>query len=172
MAWGIGATALGVVIATDFRGAARRVYGLAARSVWSAAHRDPSRRAVAFLRAGAGLFALAGPIALAWGVFELSRRRQGPGFPERFPTPVIVMWFLIAAVGLLQLWTRSGWLRRACAKGGTLRRAAAAVLTAAMVGSVAAGSFGQPVTMLCCWLVGMSAALTLLLTGKELPANP
>ncbi|WP_436776120.1 hypothetical protein [Yinghuangia sp. YIM S09857] len=168
VAWGLGATACGLIIATDFRGAARRLHTAAVVHP-QFADLHGARWGVGFVRALGAIFAVAGPVALIAGLIAFTRDEPGPDSPGRFPTPVLVAWCLLIALGFLNFWKRTGWLHRVWTTGNPRHRAAALVLSAAILGFATTTATGHPIPMLACWLVGMLASLTLLL-GKSAPA--
>lgn len=154
LAWGVWATCFGWVIATDFRGAAHRFHRMSRQA--------PFMR-VGFVRIMGAGFALAGPAVLVNGLYDLGSGQFGP---DRFPRPilpVIAATALFGALGLWALWLRSGLLGSAWAEGPASRRAMAAVITVAVVGSLGAFWLGHPAAMLVSWLAGGLAALILLM---------
>ncbi|KAB1149976.1 hypothetical protein F7R91_03890 [Streptomyces luteolifulvus] len=87
----------------------------------------------------------------------------------QLPVPLAVTVVIIGAFGLWMAWRPSGLLRREWAEGTGLRRAAVAVVTAALVGFPATSALGHQTAMLASWLVGGLAGLILLLSGRTAP---
>ncbi|MGX9874616.1 hypothetical protein ACWIG2_14820 [Streptomyces cellulosae] len=111
VAWGVGATAFGWIIATDFRHAAQRFHALSHAVVPFGGGGAPVV-GVGFLRFVAGVFALVGPVILVTGVMDVWR-----GEAEADGLPPIPAWFAVAetvavAAFLWWMWRRSGVLRR------------------------------------------------------------
>ncbi|MFI8826028.1 hypothetical protein [Streptomyces sp. NPDC053431] len=150
LAWGVFATGLGTIVATDFRGAAHA----AARS------RGTSVR---FQRVVAAVFALVGPVVLVVGVRELMRGKAVGGDMPRLPVPFLLFRAFAVAVALWTMWRPGGWVRRAWAAGGVLRQGAAAVTALTWIGFALGLGFGQQIVMLVSWLLGGAAGLILLL---------
>ncbi|MFB7288398.1 hypothetical protein [Actinacidiphila glaucinigra] len=159
--WGLGASGFGWILVTDFRGAARRFHAMSARSVPFGGDRPPVV-GVGFVRFVAGVFALVGPVVLVTGLLDLVRDPAAPEPMPRPPLPLAVFAVLGAGVGLWTFWRRSGVLRPEWAKGGTLRRAAAVVLTGVLVAFPALLVLGRTTPMLLVWLLGGAAGVVLL----------
>lgn len=169
VAWGVGATAFGWIIATDFRHAAQRFHALSHAVVPFGGGGAPVV-GVGFLRFVAGVFALVGPVILVTGVMDVWR-----GEAEAYGLPPIPAWFAVAeavvvAAFLWWMWRRSGVLRREWIAGGVLRRAAIAGLSASLVAFTVCFGFGRGGWVLLSWLAGGLCGLTLLIgdrTGEE-----
>ncbi|WP_431961212.1 hypothetical protein [Actinacidiphila sp. bgisy160] len=170
VAWGLWATGFGWIVATDFRGAARRFHALSEWSVPFGRTGTP-RVGVGFVRFVAGVFALVGPVVLVGGLLELGRGHVRPeGFP-RMPVSLAVFAALLAVLGLWMFWRPSGWLRREWDGGGGVRRAATVVITVAGTGFQAALVLGRPVATLALWLLGGAAGMLLLPTPAAAPGH-
>ncbi|MER6821437.1 hypothetical protein [Streptomyces sp. AC04842] len=169
VAWGVGATAFGWIVATDFRQAAQRFHALSHTVVPFGGGGAPVV-GVGFLRFVAGVFALVGPVILVTGVMDVWR-----GEAEAYGLPPIPAWFAVAeavvvAAFLWWMWRRSGVLRREWIAGGVLRRAAIAGLSASLVAFTVCFGFGRGGWVLLSWLAGGLCGLTLLIgdrTGEE-----
>ncbi|MFF3894006.1 hypothetical protein ACFYY3_12595 [Streptomyces sp. NPDC001812] len=177
VAWGVFATAFGWIVATDFRGAARRFHAMS-RAATPFGGAGASCVGVGFLRAVAGVFGLIGPFVLGAGLLDLWRGEAGPGGLP--PVPSLPAWLLVcealvAGVGLWMTWRRSGMLRREWDAGTALRRAAVVVLTASVAAFLVTLSLGQGGWAVVSWLVGGLCSLTLLLgrrTDQPSAAGP
>lgn len=174
VAWGVFATAFGWIVATDFRGAARRFHAMS-RAATPFGGAGASVVGVGFVRAVAGVFGLIGPFVLGAGLLELWRGEAGlDGLPP-VPAWFVVCQALVAGVALWTMWRRSGMLRREWDAGTGLRRAAVAVLTASLVAFVVTLGLGQGGWAVVSWLVGGLCGLTLLLgrrTDQPSAAGP
>ncbi|MDV9187643.1 hypothetical protein R6L23_05305 [Streptomyces sp. SR27] len=168
VAWGVFATALGWIVATDFRGAAHRFHALS-RAFVPFGGAGVSVVGVGFFRLVAGIFALVGPVVLVSGLTDVWR-----GEAESHSLPPISAWFVVAEamiVGgvLWRTWQRSGVLRREWDAGSVQRRVAASGLTASLVAFVVTFGFGWGTWMVVSWLAGGLCGLTLLLSDR--PGN-
>ncbi|MEV0689645.1 hypothetical protein [Streptomyces sp. NPDC050388] len=174
VAWGVFATAFGWIVATDFRGAARRFHAMS-RAATPFGGAGSSVMGVGFVRAVAGVFGLIGPFVLGAGLLELWRGEAGlDGLPP-VPAWFVVCQALVAGVGLWTMWRRSGMLRREWDAGTGLRRAAVVVLTASFVAFLVTLGLGQGGWAVVSWLVGGLCGLTLLLgrrTDQPSAAGP
>ncbi|MEU6888864.1 hypothetical protein ABZ918_27340 [Streptomyces viridosporus] len=168
VAWGVFATAFGWIVATDFRGAARRFHELSHAAVPFGGGGAPVL-GVGFFRVLAGVFALIGPFVLVGGLLELWRGEAGPDGLPPLPAWAVVGQALVAGVVLWRMWRRSGPLRRAWDTGTGPRRAAALVLTASVLAFVAALGLGREAWTVASWLVGGLCGLTLILGGRTGP---
>ncbi|MDX2650477.1 hypothetical protein PV341_44405 [Streptomyces sp. PA03-1a] len=164
--WGLGATGFGWVLVTDFRGAARRFHTMSSRSAPFGGGRPPAV-GIGFVRCVAGVFALAGPVVLVTGLLVLVRDPAAPERLPRLPFPFAVFAILGAGVGLWTFWRRSGVLRLEWAEGGTVRRAAAAVLTGVLVAFPVLFVLGRTMPMLLVWLLGGIAGGVLLVGRRD-----
>ncbi|WP_327425728.1 hypothetical protein OG612_42280 (plasmid) [Streptomyces sp. NBC_01527] len=163
VAWGLWATGFGWIIATDFRGAARRFHGMSQKfTLFDRA--STSGNGVGFVRCVAGVFALAGPLILVFGIVELLKGHPGPTQLPQPPLAVTLTTPLFGAVGLWALYRRSGPLRHYWVDGTALQRAAATVITAAVIAFWATVLLGNVPAIVTSWLAGGLAGLTLLLT--------
>ncbi|MEU6980217.1 MULTISPECIES: hypothetical protein [unclassified Streptomyces] len=151
---GVWMTAYGVVVATDFRGAAQRMDEMSARS-----------GGVRFTRLLAGVFALVGPVVLTLGVSRTVRGDALTGSP-RLPLPFLAV---LLAVGALITWTHwrpGGLLRREWSAGGRGRRVAAVVSTCGVLGFVAGLGLGLQLLWVASWSIAAGAGLLLLVAGR------
>ncbi|MFJ9913369.1 hypothetical protein [Actinacidiphila glaucinigra] len=87
--------------------------------------------------------------------------------PEPLPLPFAAFAVLPAGAALWTLWRRSGPLRPEWAQGGTVRRAAAVVLTGTLVAVPAILVLGRTAATLLVWLLGGAAGVVLLLGGRD-----
>ncbi|WP_370414582.1 hypothetical protein [Streptomyces fradiae] len=159
LVWGVGATAFGWIVATDFRGAAYRLHAWADRlpfGGWRGA--TPGIR---YLRFVAAVLAVVGPLTILAGVRDLTAGRGPVRDFGAVPLPFVAVWAVIGAVALWRVWRADGPLRRQWG-GGWPRRVAAAVMSAALPGFLAGAALGHMVTLLVSWLVGGAAGLLLL----------
>ncbi|MEU8621475.1 hypothetical protein [Streptomyces sp. NPDC048623] len=156
--WGIFATVLGTIVATNFRGAAYRVNDMA--RPWPGARgRSPG---VGFHRVIAGVFALVGPVTLVKGVGELMRGDAFVSGMPRLPLPFLAWMVIVAAVGLWTVWRPEGQLRLQWVGGGRLGRALAVASSLGWLGFAAGIVLGQEVLMVVSWAVfGAAGILTL-----------
>ncbi|MFF7213679.1 hypothetical protein ACFZAU_24585 [Streptomyces sp. NPDC008238] len=166
LVWGLGASGLGWIVATDFRGAARRFHAMSARSLPFGGSRPPAV-GVGFLRLVAGVFALAGPVALVSGLLMFVRDPAAPEPMPRPPLPVALFGVLAGGLALWTFWRRSGLLRVEWARGGGVRRTAVVVLMGALVAFAALFAFGRTTPMLLVWLLGGLAGGVLLFGGRD-----
>ncbi|MFF8381449.1 hypothetical protein ACF07V_35665 [Streptomyces sp. NPDC015661] len=161
LAWGMFATVFGWVIATDFRGAARRMHAMSSASTptGSGAPRLP----VGFLRFVAGVFALAGPAVLVAGVLLV---RRGAEMPGTLPAPPLG-WVVVEALAVVSFlwgaWRSSGRLRREWGAGKGARRAAAVGYSTGAVAAVVTHSAGWGAWMMTSMLAGELCWLFLLM---------
>lgn len=163
--WGLGASGFGWVIATNFRGAADRFHRMSQQSVPFGRGR-PAPLGVGFVRAIAGVFAVAGPIFLIIGVLDLAKGYAPPAdFPD-LPLFMDVAMSVVTLVSLWTLWRRSGMLRREWVSGGGLQRAACTVATVALLGFPLTMAWGDMTLMLVDGLVGGIAIMVLLVSGR------
>lgn len=170
LVWGLWATSFGWIVATNFRGAARRMHlhTMQLRPERLAHLREPG---LGFLRAVAGVFALVGPVILAQALNIL--RREGwhlPGMPEQ-PIPFTAWAGVVVVFWMWMFWRRSGFLRMEWSAGALPQRAAVGVLSAAFLVMPFAMSIGLPAVLLICWLTCLPAGLYLLTAGRAEP-NP
>ncbi|MGI5250039.1 hypothetical protein [Actinacidiphila glaucinigra] len=166
LAWGLWASVFGWVVATDFRGAARRLHAMSARAAPFGGGRPPAV-GVGFVRFVAGVFALVGPVALVAGALMSLRDQAAPEPLPRLPLPFAVFAALGTGAALWTLWRRSGPLRLEWAEGGTVRRAAAVVLTGTLVAVPAILVLGRTAATLLVWLLGGAAGVVLLLGRRD-----
>ncbi|MEU3605472.1 hypothetical protein AB0E83_08420 [Streptomyces sp. NPDC035033] len=169
VAWGVFATALGWIVATDFRGAAHRFHALS-HAVMPFGGVGVSVVGVGFFRLLAGVFALVGPVVLVGGLMDVWR---GEARSDRLPP--IPIWFVvveatIVGVVLWRIWRHTGVLRREWGAGSGPRRAAVAGLTASAVAFVVTLGFGWGTWMIASWLAGGLCGLALLLGDQ--PGKP
>ncbi|MFG2840889.1 hypothetical protein ACGFYE_38550 [Streptomyces zaomyceticus] len=160
VAWGVFATGLGWIVATDFRGAAHRFH------TWSHAVMPfggvgVSAVGVGFFRLLAGAFALAGPVVLVGGLMDVWRGETGSDSLPPIPAWFVVVEAVIVGVVLWRTWRRSGVLRREWAAGNGLRRAAVAGLTTSAVAFVVTLGFDWGTWMMASWLAGGLCGLVL-----------
>ncbi|MFC8509793.1 hypothetical protein ACFU3J_32835 [Streptomyces sp. NPDC057411] len=171
LVWGLGATGFGWVVATDFRGAARRLYRLqaerSARTLWAG-----PRLGVGFLRAVAGVFAVVGPITLAGAVRRLAGGEQLTVDTARLPAPVIGVVALVGAFTVWSVWRPAGFVRRAWDTGAPVQRAAALVHTAGVGGFLVGMGLGLQALMMCGWLVGAGAGIVMLVGHRAGHGTP
>ncbi|WP_369147327.1 hypothetical protein [Streptomyces sp. R44] len=165
LVWGVFATAFGWVVATDFRGAARRLHAMS-RAATPFGGAGTSTPGVGFLRLLAGVFALVGPVVLGSGLVGLWRGEEGPGKMPAPPVEFVVVEALVAGVFLWRAWRRSGLLRRAWDAGTGPRRAAVAGLTTAFLAFVVTLGLGWGTWMMTSWLVGGLCGVSLLVGGR------
>ncbi|ALO05999.1 hypothetical protein AQF52_0401 [Streptomyces venezuelae] len=163
------ATALGWIVATDFRGAAHRFHTWS-HAVMPFGSVGVSFVGVGFLRLLAGVFALAGPVVLVSGLMDVWRGEAGSDSLPPVPAWFVVVEAAIVGVVLRRAWQRSGVLRREWDAGNGLRRAAVAGLTASAVAFVVTLGFGWGTWMIVSWLAGGLCGLTLLLGDQ--PGKP
>lgn len=162
VAWGVFATALGWIVATDFRGAAQRFHTLS-HAVVPFGDADAPVVGVGFFRSLAGVFALAGPVVLVGGLMDVWRGETGSfGLPS-VPVWLVVVEAAVVGVVLWRAWRRSGVLRREWEAGSGLRRAAAVGITASLAAFVVTLDLGGGMWMTASWLAGGLCGLTLLL---------
>ncbi|MET8218118.1 hypothetical protein [Streptomyces hirsutus] len=169
VAWGVFATALGWIVATDFRGAAHRFHTLS-QAAMPFGGVGVSVVSVGFFRLVAGVFALAGPVVLVSGLVKVWRGEAGSDSLSPIPAWFAVVEAAIVGVVLWRTWQRSGVLRREWDAGNGPRRAAVAGLTTSVVAFVVTLGFGWGPWMMASWLVGGLCGLTLLLGGR--PGTP
>ncbi|MDV5143977.1 hypothetical protein R1T08_06775 [Streptomyces sp. SBC-4] len=162
VAWGAFSTALGWIVATDFRGAAHR-FNTWSHAVMPFGGVGVSIVGVGFFRLLAGVFALAGPVVLARGLRDVWRGEAGSDSLPPIPAWFVVVEATIVGVLLWRTWQGSGVLRREWDAGNGPRRAAVAGLTTSAVAFVGTLGFGWGTWMTASWLAGGLCGLTLLL---------
>jgi hypothetical protein len=124
------------------------------------------------VRAIAGVFALAGPVAVVVGVRGLLRGETGV---RRLLTRRLLYlppWFLAAGVVILAValwlaWRKAGPLRRIWSSGTGPQRGACVAATVAAAGFLALSATGWTMLAVISWLIGMLAVVTLLAAGRE-----
>ncbi|MGW6707290.1 hypothetical protein ACWGDE_20690 [Streptomyces sp. NPDC054956] len=152
VAWGTGATALGLVLATDFRGLAS----------WFD-YRWPRHLGVGGVRLTGCAFALAGPVMLVLGLVSAARHGFGEVLTARLsvPAPLFIPTIGPAALVLWAGWRRPrGVFRQLAAAGGRLCRGALVALSATLPAFAVCLAVGYPAAVLACWLTGVCAMLT------------
>ncbi|MFD3993433.1 hypothetical protein [Streptomyces sp. NPDC058583] len=169
VAWGVFATTLGWIVATDFRGAAHRFHTLS-HAVMPFGGVGASVVGVGFFRLLAGVFALAGPVVLVGGLMDVWRGEAGSDSLPPIPAWFVVVEATVVGVVLWRTWRRSGVLRREWDAGNGLRRAAVAGLTTSAVAVVVTLGFGWGTWMIVSWLAGGLCGLALLLGDQ--PGKP
>ena len=178
VAWGLGASAFGLLIVTNFRGFAdnyaRRAAAASARPrrrrPWNWQRpRDPAEQ-TRWLRLVAIPFAIIGPIVTVVGFISISQGRIGDSGPGALPSPFryLFIGFAVAAVGWSWL-SRRGLFRPAASRGGWR-------LAVALLSSLGAQIFGIGFAMglatiaIAGWVIGGLASLILVMEDK--PAGP
>ncbi|MFF4078343.1 hypothetical protein ACFYZN_02930 [Streptomyces sp. NPDC001777] len=169
VAWGMFATALGWIVATDFRGAAHRFHALS-HAAMPFGGVGVSVVGVGFFRLVAGVFALAGPVVLVGGLMDVWRGEARSDSLPPIPAWFVVVEATIVGVVLWRTWQRTGVLRREWDAGNGPRRGAVAGLTASAVAFVVTLGFGWGTWMMASWLAGGLCGLTLLLGDR--PGKP
>ncbi|MFJ3304678.1 hypothetical protein ACIPSA_16435 [Streptomyces sp. NPDC086549] len=172
VAWGVGATAMGLTLTTDFRGAAGRLAAMAAEQRHRPRRRrEPSPRSRRrMLRVMGGAFALSGPPTLIAGVVHMAHHGTAgilQGRPGGISLPFVVAMMLVVGFGMVQQWSPRGMLRRAWTTGGPLRRTAAVVLTFSIAGFAATAALGYDTLNVLFWLAGAPAGVALLLSPES-----
>ncbi|MGW1189245.1 hypothetical protein [Streptomyces sp. NPDC002559] len=169
VAWGVFATALGWIVATDFRGAAHRFHALS-HAAMPFGGVGVSVVGVGFFRLVAGVFALAGPVVLVVGFMDVWRGEVRSDRLPPSPAWFVVVEAAIVGVVLWRTWRRAGVLHREWDAGNGPRRAAVAGLTASAVAFVVTLGFGWGTWTVVSWLVSGLCGLTLLLGDR--PGKP
>ncbi|MFJ7985712.1 hypothetical protein [Streptomyces sp. NPDC096351] len=169
VAWGVFATALGWIVATDFRGAAHRFHTLS-HAVMPFGGVGVSVVGVGFFRLMAGVFALAGPVVLVGGLMGVWRGEARSDSLPPMPAWFVVVEATVVGVVLWRTWQRTGVLRREWDAGTGPRRAAVAGVTASAVAFVVTLGFGWGMWMMASWLAGGLCGLALLLGDR--PGKP
>ncbi|WP_371616553.1 hypothetical protein [Streptomyces sp. NBC_00454] len=171
LVWGLGATSAGLVLVTNFRGAAE----------WLVYMQDRRARISSRMRLGVtgtrclgGVFAVVGLPVLITGVIDAAEHGLDGKTLPRLPLPFAAFMCLIAVLGLWSLWRPAGPLRPMWTNGFGLRRTALAIQTAAVPAFVFFLWSGNSVAMHATWLTGMAATLTALASGpsRRAPAAP
>ncbi|MGW4158650.1 hypothetical protein [Streptomyces sp. NPDC004788] len=155
----------GVVVATNFRGAAHRMHAMSTRSVsfgepfW---RRPPGVR---FVRVLAGVFALMGPLLLFLGVRQVGR---GEALTDSPPMPLPFALFMLVGVALAVWgqWRRGSWLRREWSAGARRHRVAAVMVTGGFLGFAAGLGLGLQLLWVSSWSLAAGASLYLLVAGR------
>ncbi|GGV99009.1 hypothetical protein GCM10010230_23960 [Streptomyces narbonensis] len=169
--WGVFATALGWIVATDFRGAAHRFHTLS-QALMPFGGVGVSAVGVGFFRLLAGVFALVGPVVLVSGLIDVWRGKAGSASVPPVPGWFVVVEAAIVGVVLWRIWRRSGVLRREWNAGNGARRVAVAGLTTSVVTFVVTLGFGWEMWMMLSWLAGAMCGLALLLgNGPSKPSD-
>ncbi|MER7521305.1 hypothetical protein [Streptomyces sp. NPDC126499] len=163
---GTGMTGFGLVLATDFRGAARRLRESSLRSAPSGGPFWRRRPGVGFVRLLGAAFALLGPVILALGAVQAARGDVLVGDSPRLPVPFLLFLLLAVAVGMGNEWRRNGRLRREWADGGRGQRAASVVISGSFAGFAAGLGLGLQLLWLLSWALGAGAGLFLLVAGR------
>ncbi|MEU7070113.1 hypothetical protein AB0B30_03845 [Streptomyces narbonensis] len=167
--WGVFGTALGWIVATDFRGAAHRFHTLS-HAFMPFGGVGVSAVGVGFFRLLAGVFALAGPVVLVSGLIDVWRGKAGSAGLPPVPDWFVVVEAAIVGVALWRTWRRSGVLRREWEVGNSTQRVAVAGLTTSVVAFVVMLGFGGETWMMVSWLAGGLCGLALLLGPR--PSQP
>ncbi|MFE2286705.1 hypothetical protein ACFXDJ_21365 [Streptomyces sp. NPDC059443] len=170
LVWGLGATGMGLVLASDFRGAA----GWLALIQETSAPISGRRFGAGRIRLVGAVFAVAGLPVLVSGVIDAARHGLGGDASLRVPLPFLAGMCVIAVYGMWALWRPEAPLRRMWATGSGLRRTALAVQTATVPAFLVCLRYGTLTAVLACWLVGVGALLTALAAGpsRRAPAAP
>ncbi|MGW1777230.1 hypothetical protein [Streptomyces sp. NPDC002104] len=161
--WGIGVAVAGLVLATDYRGAAHWI-----------AFRRPTVFGVRGVRCLGAVFAVAGPAVLVTSTPALTGVGTGSGIgigdwirsPLSVPWPFLVFACGIGSAALRVLWWSPGPFRRMWDAGGRPCRAALVVHAAAFPALLASLGFANKAALLACATVGFVAAVTALLTRR------
>jgi hypothetical protein len=178
LAWGLFASAFGLLIVTNFRGFAdnfaRRAEaspaGLRKLPPWKWQRSpDPAEQAK-LVRLIAIPFAIIGPIVTVAGLIAISQGRTGDSGPGPLPGPLRYLFIAFAAVAVGWSWlSRRGLFRPAARRGGW--RLAAALLSS--LGGLVFGigiTVGQMTIAIVAWVIGGLPSLLLVMEDK--PAGP
>jgi hypothetical protein len=155
--WGIGATAMGWILVTDFHGAAGRLAQFSynrGQFFWG---RDPIR----FVRTIAGIFAVIGPSALIVGAWHLGSDGIGEFFPRIPFWQAAVMTLPALGGAVLAWWITPSPLRRAWSGGLSLRIAVVAAIACLALLPLSLW-VGQAVLTAAIVLFGIGAAVAML----------
>jgi hypothetical protein len=178
LAWGLGASAFGLLIVTNFRGFAdnyaRRAEnssaGLRKLPPWKWQRPPDPAEKTRRMRLIAIPFAIIGPIATVAGLISISRGGIGDSGPGALPSSprYLFIGFAVAAVGWSWL-SRRGLFRPAARRGGW--RLAAALVSS--LGGLIFGigiAMGQMTIAIAAWVIGGLSCLILVMEDK--PAGP
>lgn len=175
LAWGLLASAFGLLIVTNFRGFAdnfaRRAdessAGLRKLSLWkSQQSRDPAEQ-VKLARLLAIPFAIIGPIVTVAGIISISHGGIGGSGSDALPGPFRYLFIAFAAAAVGWPWlSRRGLFRPAARRGGW--RLAVALLSS--LGGLIFGvgiAMGQMTIAIAAWVIGGLPALILVMEHKQ-----
>jgi hypothetical protein len=170
--WGLGATIMGILAATDYRGFIDAVVRTRRRSFPGGAFPppagpSPARRAAT--RFAGVVFTVAGPIALVAGVVSLATHpwRVNPEDLRPHLNPLGVVGGVGIVVGIVRLWLpRTGALRRAWDQAG-IARVAAVEVTCALLVALAGWTTMIPAIFMTGWALGLPGAVALALTHRR-----
>ena len=176
LAWGLFASAFGLLIVTNFRGFAdsfaRRAEassaGLRKLQLWKSQRSPDPVGQVKLARLLAVPFAIIGPVMTVAGIISISHSGIGGGFgPGALPGPFryLLIAFAVAAVGWCWL-SRRGLFRPAAQRGGW--RLAAALVSS--LGGVIFGigiAMGQMTIAIAAWVIGGLPSLILVMEDNQ-----
>jgi len=182
LAWGLGASVIGLLTVTNFRGFAEKKYARQAeasrirrrrRPRWNdrLTPRDPVQR-TRQARLIAIPFAIAGPIVTVVGVFSIDHGQAGFSWPGAMASPFryLVVAFAVAAAASYWISPR-GLFRPAARRGGW--RLALAVLACVCVLIFGIGmAMGQPTVVIAAWAIGGAAYLVLAMERRDAGPGP
>ncbi|MFE0508892.1 hypothetical protein [Streptomyces sp. NPDC058964] len=177
IAWGAVASVAGPILVTNFRGMAGRFVAVPRPFPrrYRAKERDP-RSELRMLRVVGGVFALSGPPTLIQGIVQVARHGTGSlvgGHPGDVPLPVAAIFVLFGCFLAGRQWhPKDGFFRRTWETGRTLPRTAVVVETVAVFGFVVTTVLQYEVLAVLCWVVGVPAVVTAVLSQKPEPAGP
>lgn len=178
LAWGLFASAFGLLLATNFRGftgnfvrkAEESSAGLRKLQLWKP-QRSPAEQ-VKLARLLAIPFAIIGPVVTVAGFISISHAGIGGSGPGALPDPVRYVFIALAAAAVGWSWlSRRGLFRPAARRGGW--RLAVAVLSS--LGGLIFGvgiATGQLAIAIAAWAIGGLTSLILVLDDKPPVPGP